>query len=191
VRRLIAVLRASGLAVALGAIAVAPALTCTTAASPRPVADYRAAPVVVVGTLEQVAPDLVVRVETRHRGPAGDRVTLRRPDSITWCPFPFGAPPAGARVLLAVVDEADWQWPNAALWAVEPDGSIADGAVAPWSGAPAPTTLAEALATMGIAPDTATVPAESADPLPALLLAVAGGLAMMLVRLRAGGSPRR
>lgn len=189
-RHLGTVLRAVALAALVGVIAVGPALTCTTSASPRPVADYRAAPIVVLGTLEQVAPDVVVRVETRYRGPAGDRVVLAQPDVITWCPFPFGAPAPGARVLLAVVDEADWQWPNAALWAVEPDGGIADTA-APWSGAPAPRSLAAALEAMGIPPDTAVDPVRSPSSSLVPLVAALGGLAILLARLRAGRATRR
>ncbi len=183
-----ALVRASALAVVSAAVLAAPLLACTTALPPRPVTDYRAAPIVVVGTLEEAGPNLVVRVETRYRGPITARVSLRPPDLITWCPFPLGVPAVGERVLLAVADSVDWQWPNSVAWAIDSQGRIRE-TMAPWSGAPAPATLAEALETMGIPPNSATDgESEAAVPLVALLAVVAAVLAVLATFM--GMNPR-
>lgn len=182
-------------ALGLAAILTGPAGACTTALPPRPVADYRAASIVVVGVLEQSDPNLVVRVETRYRGPATARIVLRPGDFITWCPYPLGVPEVGERVLLAVVDPVDWQWPNGAAWALDARGRIRD-AQTPWTGAPVPRTLAQALETMGIPPDTAALGMPVAAtgkavptpvPVPALL---AGFAAFLLVLGRFGRGSR-
>jgi hypothetical protein len=155
--------RGLALGVGLAAALAVPAGACTTTASPRPVADYRAASIVVLGTLVGAEPDLVVDVTTTYRGFETARVTLARPDQVTWCPFPFGVPRVGEQVLLAVVDETDWQWPNSATWVIDAEGRIVDPST-PWADAPVPTTLDEALRTMGIAPDTATLGESDALP---------------------------
>jgi hypothetical protein len=183
-----AVIRASALTAVSAAMLAAPLLACTTALPPRPVADYQAAPIVVVGILEEAGPNLVVRVETRYRGPDTARIALRPPDLNTWCPFPLGVPAVGERVLLAVADRVDWQWPNSAAWAIDSHGRIRD-TMAPWSGAPAPATLGEALETMGIPPDTATDgESDAALPLVVLLAVVAAVLAVLATYM--GMNPR-
>jgi len=185
--------RALALAFGIAAALAGPVGACTTALPPRPVADYRAAQIVVVGILERSDPNLVVRVETRYRGPATARVVLRPGDFVTWCPFPLGVPEVGERVLLAVVDPKDWQWPNSATWAVDDRGRIRNP-MAPWSGAPAPRTLAEALETMGIPPDTATVaapPLPSGTPPPALPALLAGAVGLLVAAGRFKVRPRR
>jgi hypothetical protein len=188
--------RALALAFGIATALAGPVGACTTALPPRPVADYRAAQIVVVGILEQSDPTLVVRVETRYRGPATARVVLRPGDFLTWCPFPLGVPQVGERVLLAVVDPEDWQWPNSATWAVDERGRIRDP-MAPWSGAPAPRTLAEALKIMGIPPDTATL-GEPRDPsvtppsaLPALPALLAGAVGLLVAAGRFKVRPQR
>jgi hypothetical protein len=55
-----AVIRASVLAPVIVAVLAGPLLACTTALPPRPVADAQAAPIVVVGILEEASPNLVV-----------------------------------------------------------------------------------------------------------------------------------
>jgi hypothetical protein len=55
-----AVIRASALAVVSAAMLAGPLLACATAPPPRPVADAQAAPIVVVGILEEPSPNLVV-----------------------------------------------------------------------------------------------------------------------------------
>lgn len=188
------VARGLGLALAIGAIVAVPASACTTAASPRPVADYQAASIVVLGTLVRSEPDLVVDVTTVYRGPATDRVTLTQPQVVTWCAYPFGVPAPGAEVLLAVVDETDWQWPNSATWAIDAAGSIVDPS-APWDDAPIPTTLDEALRTMGIAPDTATLAEPGVPPglplPPAWPVVALAGLAGSAIGIRRFGPERR
>jgi len=70
------------LAAAVAVLAVAlvgpsAALACTTAASPRHVADYRAGTPVVLGTVEEVGlGDIAVRVETVYRGTVGSQLRL-------------------------------------------------------------------------------------------------------------------
>lgn len=181
-------------ALGLAAVLAGPAAACTTALPPRPIADYRAASIVVAGVVENVDPDLIVKVETRYRGPATARVALHFVAVTGWCAFPFGAPKIGTRVLLAVVDPKDWQWPNGATWVLDAGGKIRDPQV-PWTGAPVPRTLAEALQTMGIPPDTAaavqplgTGGAPVHDRAPLVLLAAA---ALLLALARFGGASGR
>ena len=166
----------------------APLLACTTALPPRPVADYRAAPIVVVGTLEEAGPNLVVRVETRYRGPVTTRITLRPPDLLTWCPFPLGVPAVGERVLLAVADSVDWQWPNSAAWAIDSHGRIRD-TMAPWSGVPPRPRLPRRWRRWGSRPISATDgESEAAVPLVMLLAVVAAVLAVLATFM--GMNPR-
>lgn len=163
-RRLAAAL-AAATAFTLGA--AAPALACTTALPERPLAEYRAATPIVLGTVEQVDPmRITVRVEVTYRGTVDGRLTVRAPDPVLdWCAFPWGPPAVGDRVLIAVADAAWWQWPNSAVWVVDGRGRILNPVDAPWTGAPAPTTVAEALQAMGgAAPDSATEPWTRAEP---------------------------
>jgi len=142
---------------------------CTTALSPRALADYRAATPVVLGTVEEIGPaEIAVHVEVAYRGRVGSRLRLALaawPNVTDWCAFPWGPPAVGDRVLVAVVDPAYWEWPNAAVWTVDARGRILSPPEAPWSGADAPTTVDEALRTMGIkaVPDTALGPAVVAE----------------------------
>ena len=58
-------------------------LACTTAESPRPAADYRAAIPVVVGTIEAIGTfEVTVRVEAVYRGAVGDRLRLAPPGPV-------------------------------------------------------------------------------------------------------------
>ena len=148
-------------ALALGLVGPSGAFACTTALSPRALADYRAATPVVLGMVEKIGPaEITVQVEVAYRGTVGSRLGLALaawPNVTDWCAFPWGPPAVGDRVLVAVVDAAYWEWPNAGVWMVDARGRILSPPEAPWSGAPAPTTVDEALRTMGIetVPDTA------------------------------------
>lgn len=171
-------------AAAAGSIVVllgtaAPGLGCTTAVPPRPVADYRAATPVVLGTIEHVDEmQLTIRIAVAYRGAPGPVLSLVAPAfPLDWCAFPWGPPKEGDRVLVAVVDPAWWAWPNTGVWVVDADGRIVEPSDAPWVGAGAPATLEDALRTMGIAPpESATMtpaPDEPAGGPPAMAGAVA------------------
>jgi hypothetical protein len=182
-------------ALALGLVGPSGAFACTTALSPRPLADYRAATPVVLGTLEEIGPaDITVRVEVVYRGSVGSRLRLALPswpNVMGWCAFPWGPPAVGDRLLVAVVDPDYWEWPNSAVWIVDGQGRILSPPVAPWSGAPAPGTVAEALRTMGIAPVPDTAMASPVPPgraawaaTPIALIPWLAGLAWMVGWLR-------
>jgi hypothetical protein len=171
-------------------------LACTTALPARQVAEYRAAAPVLFGTVEEVSQvDITVRVEVVYRGTVGSRLRLSIGPVDDWCAFPFGAPAIGDHVLVAVADPRWWAWPNSGIWTVDGQGRILSPPEAPWSGAPAPTTVAEALRTMGIAPIPNTAMASVASPgrgaWPATPMDLAPwlvGLAWMVGWLRRRGS---
>lgn len=179
--------------------AASPALGCTTASVPLPVAAYRAASPVVLGVVEEVGWDrLTVRVEVAYRGPAGRRVVLVTPGPVmSWCAFPFEpGPVVGSRVLLAVADRSWWAWPGSMAWTVDEAGRLGPLAGTPWTGAPTPRTVAEALATMGIAatPATSTAPAPAPTRSPTdipLALAVAISATAIAAVVRRGPRPIR
>ena len=159
-------------AAAAGAIVVllgtaAPGLACTTAVPPRPVADFRAATPVVLGTIEHVDEmRLTIRVAVAYRGSPGPVLSLQAPDgALDWCAFPWAPPKAGDRVLIAVVDPSWWAWPNTGVWVVDSAGRIVEPSDPPWVGAGAPATVEDALRTMGIAPpDSATTTPAPEEP---------------------------
>jgi hypothetical protein len=167
-RRLAAVTAVLAAALALGLVGVGGAFACTTALAARPVADYRAATPVVLGMIEEIGPaEFTVRVEVVYRGAVGSRLHLGLPawPNVTgWCPFPWGPPAVGDRVLVAVVDPTYWEWPNSAVWIVDGRGGILSPPEAPWSGAPAPTTVGDALRTMGLTPLPNTAMGSPAPP---------------------------
>ena len=149
----------------------------------------------VLGTLEAIGPaDITVRVEVVYRGSAGSRLRLALPswpNVMGWCAFPWGAPAVGDRLLVAVVDPDYWEWPNSAVWIVDGQGRILSPPEAPWNGAPAPGTVAEALRTMGIAPIPDTAMASPVPPgraawaaTPIALIPWLAGLAWMVGWLR-------
>lgn len=152
-------------ALALALTAPSSVLACSTALPARPVAEYRASTPVVLGLIEAISPvDLTVRVEVVFRGSVGSRLRLSIGPVDDWCAFPWGPPAVGARVLVAVVDPMDWEWPNSAVWTVDGQGRILSPPEAPWNGAPTPKTIAGALRTMGIVPIANTAIASVAPP---------------------------
>jgi hypothetical protein len=180
---------------ALGLVGPSGAFACTTALSPRPLDDYRAATPVVLGTLEEIGPaDITVRVEVVYRGPVGSRLRLALPswpNVMGWCAFPWGAPAVGDHLLVAVIDPQYWEWPNSAVWIVDGEGRIQSPPEAPWRDAPAPGTVAEALRTMGIAPIPDTAMASPVPPgraawaaTPIALIPWLAGLAWLIGWLR-------